>query len=146
MYASLLRISGALHLGIFEQPGKIEFFHNLLKAPGPGCESGPVRVFFGDGLHLRMVQGDQVTPIVYQLVSHPPRGGPEVTRYMQPIGVFGPGPRCTDVHVDVAGLRMFYHTTDERVVTLLRGNDGLRMDTRVDLREAIDGIPELRLH
>jgi len=29
-YASLLRISGALHLGIFEQPMKIEFFSNLL--------------------------------------------------------------------------------------------------------------------
>ena len=29
-YASLLRISGALHLGIFEQPMKINFFSNLL--------------------------------------------------------------------------------------------------------------------
>ena len=29
-YASLLRISGALHLGIFEQPKKIDFFSNLL--------------------------------------------------------------------------------------------------------------------
>jgi hypothetical protein len=26
MYASLLRISGALHLGIFEQPAKDKFF------------------------------------------------------------------------------------------------------------------------
>ena len=29
-YASFLRISGALHLGVFEQPTKIEFFSNLL--------------------------------------------------------------------------------------------------------------------
>jgi hypothetical protein len=29
-YASLLRISGALHLGIFEQPDGIGFFSNLL--------------------------------------------------------------------------------------------------------------------
>jgi hypothetical protein len=29
-YASLLRISGALHLGIFEQPAKNDFFSNLL--------------------------------------------------------------------------------------------------------------------
>jgi hypothetical protein len=29
-YASLLRISGALHLGIFEQHMKIDFFSNLL--------------------------------------------------------------------------------------------------------------------
>jgi len=28
-YASLLRISGALHLGIFEHPGKNHFFINL---------------------------------------------------------------------------------------------------------------------
>jgi hypothetical protein len=28
-YASLLRISGALHLGIFEQPMKINFFNDL---------------------------------------------------------------------------------------------------------------------
>jgi VanZ family protein len=30
MYASLLRISGALHLGIFEQPAHSEFFSTLL--------------------------------------------------------------------------------------------------------------------
>jgi hypothetical protein len=29
-YASLLRISGALHLGIFDQPGKSEFFNRIL--------------------------------------------------------------------------------------------------------------------
>jgi len=29
-YASLLRISGALHLGIFEQPAKNDFFNTLL--------------------------------------------------------------------------------------------------------------------
>jgi hypothetical protein len=29
-YASFLRISGALHLGIFEQPAKNDFFSNLL--------------------------------------------------------------------------------------------------------------------
>jgi hypothetical protein len=29
-YASLLRISGALHLGIFEHPGKNYFFRRLL--------------------------------------------------------------------------------------------------------------------
>jgi len=34
-YASLLRISGALHLGIFDQPEKNEFF-NGLKRPDPG--------------------------------------------------------------------------------------------------------------
>ena len=30
-YASLLRISGALHLGIFEQPAGNDFFSNLLE-------------------------------------------------------------------------------------------------------------------
>jgi len=30
MYASLLRISGALHLAFFEQPGKDDFFSSLL--------------------------------------------------------------------------------------------------------------------
>jgi len=30
MYASLLRISGALHLGIFEHPAKTYFFSNEL--------------------------------------------------------------------------------------------------------------------
>jgi hypothetical protein len=30
-YASLLRISGALHLAPFEQPGKDDFFNNLLE-------------------------------------------------------------------------------------------------------------------
>jgi hypothetical protein len=29
-YASLLRISGALHLALFEQPGKDDFFSSLL--------------------------------------------------------------------------------------------------------------------
>jgi hypothetical protein len=29
-YASLLRVSGALHLGIFEPPGKNHFFSSLL--------------------------------------------------------------------------------------------------------------------
>jgi hypothetical protein len=29
-YASLLRTSGALHLGIFEHPGKTHFFSNVL--------------------------------------------------------------------------------------------------------------------
>ena len=29
-YASFLRISGALHLGVFEQPQKINFFNNLI--------------------------------------------------------------------------------------------------------------------
>jgi hypothetical protein len=29
-YASLLRISGALHLALFEQPGKDSFFSSLL--------------------------------------------------------------------------------------------------------------------
>jgi len=31
MYAALLRISGALHLGIFEQPAENDFFRNLLE-------------------------------------------------------------------------------------------------------------------
>jgi hypothetical protein len=30
-YASLLRISGALHLALFEQPGKDDFFSSLIK-------------------------------------------------------------------------------------------------------------------
>jgi hypothetical protein len=29
-YASLLRISGALHLALFEQPGKDDFFSSVL--------------------------------------------------------------------------------------------------------------------
>jgi hypothetical protein len=29
-YASLLGISGALHLALFEQPGKVDFFSSLL--------------------------------------------------------------------------------------------------------------------
>jgi hypothetical protein len=33
-YASLLRISGAFHLGIFEQPEKNQFFSNLLMEEG----------------------------------------------------------------------------------------------------------------
>gem|GEM_PF-5924750 len=33
-YASLRRISGALHLCIFDQPGKNSFFNNLLADPG----------------------------------------------------------------------------------------------------------------
>jgi hypothetical protein len=32
-YASLLRISGALHLALFEQPGKDNFFSSLLELP-----------------------------------------------------------------------------------------------------------------
>jgi len=31
-YTSLLRISGALHLALFEQPGKDDFFSSLLKS------------------------------------------------------------------------------------------------------------------
>jgi hypothetical protein len=31
MYASLLRISGALHLGIFDQPGESEFFNRIIR-------------------------------------------------------------------------------------------------------------------
>jgi hypothetical protein len=34
-YASLLRISGALHLCIFDQPGKKNFFNNLIGAEEP---------------------------------------------------------------------------------------------------------------
>ncbi len=33
-YASLLRISGALHLGIFEQPVEYDFFSKLLDKGG----------------------------------------------------------------------------------------------------------------
>jgi hypothetical protein len=33
-YASLLRISGALHLGIFDQPEKNKFFNRLI-SPDP---------------------------------------------------------------------------------------------------------------
>jgi hypothetical protein len=32
-YASLLRISGALHLALFEQPEKEDFFRSLLPIP-----------------------------------------------------------------------------------------------------------------
>jgi len=35
-YASLLRISGALHLTLFEQPGKDNFFRSLLEPWGKG--------------------------------------------------------------------------------------------------------------
>jgi hypothetical protein len=31
MYASLLRVSGALHLGVFEQPAYRDFFSDLLE-------------------------------------------------------------------------------------------------------------------
>jgi len=37
-YASLLRISGALHLAIFEQPGKDGLFSILLKGSRPSRE------------------------------------------------------------------------------------------------------------
>jgi hypothetical protein len=33
MYASLLSVSGALHLGIFEQPERNDFFSKLLIFP-----------------------------------------------------------------------------------------------------------------
>jgi hypothetical protein len=41
-YASFLRVSGALHLGIFEQPAKNDFFGKLLgiKEPDEVIESG----------------------------------------------------------------------------------------------------------
>jgi len=39
-YASLLRISGALHLAIFEQPAKDDFFRTLL-IPNPGIRKPP---------------------------------------------------------------------------------------------------------
>jgi hypothetical protein len=35
-YVSLLRISGALHLTLFEQPGKDDFFSGLLEPWGKG--------------------------------------------------------------------------------------------------------------
>jgi hypothetical protein len=45
-YASFLRIPGALHLGIFEQPAKNDFFSNLpimiaigLPRPSPSCKT-----------------------------------------------------------------------------------------------------------
>ncbi len=38
MYASFLRISGALHLTIFEQPGKDNFFSSLF-VRGRSCSS-----------------------------------------------------------------------------------------------------------
>jgi hypothetical protein len=44
-YASLLRISGALHLGIFDQPEKNEFFDTLLSLE---C-SGFLLPFDGEG-------------------------------------------------------------------------------------------------
>jgi hypothetical protein len=42
-YASLLRISGALHLGIFEQPTKIHFFSNLQEYSLPPESFWPTR-------------------------------------------------------------------------------------------------------
>jgi len=33
-YASLIKISGALHLGIFEHPGENHFFSSLLEGKG----------------------------------------------------------------------------------------------------------------
>jgi branched-chain amino acid transport system permease protein len=39
-YASLLRISGALHLALFEQPGKDDFFSRLLMDQDPAKEEG----------------------------------------------------------------------------------------------------------
>jgi hypothetical protein len=44
-YASLLRISGALHLSIFEQPDKNDFFTNMLIHHGLGA----VDCFFDGG-------------------------------------------------------------------------------------------------
>ena len=44
-YASLLRISGALHLGIFEQPAKNHFFSNLMEhrnTLGPRSKTAPL--------------------------------------------------------------------------------------------------------
>jgi hypothetical protein len=39
-YASFLRISGALHLGIFEQPGENHFFSKLLGFQRKGFTNG----------------------------------------------------------------------------------------------------------
>jgi len=41
-YASFLRVSGALHLGIFEQPAKNDYFSKLLgiEQPDEVIESG----------------------------------------------------------------------------------------------------------
>ena len=48
-YASLLRISGALHLGIFEQPAENDFFSNLLVTPVRSCMGK--EIFDGKGKH-----------------------------------------------------------------------------------------------
>ncbi len=47
-YASLLRISGSLHLSIFEHPDRNHFFGKLLDAgpKGRGFPKGPLRVKF----------------------------------------------------------------------------------------------------
>jgi hypothetical protein len=51
-YASLLRISGALHLALFEQPGKDDSFSSLLK------EKPDDRPQYGDGrLFLNPLSG-----------------------------------------------------------------------------------------
>jgi hypothetical protein len=76
-----------------------------------------------------MVEGGQMTSIMDQLIPHSPCGRPEVSGDVQPIRIFGVRPRRADVDVNVAGLRMIYDTTDERMITLLRGNDGLRVNT-----------------
>jgi hypothetical protein len=61
-YASFLRISGALHLGIFEQPAENDFFSNLL-------------VLFSGGLSpfdpaLRGTRGERLIPIMVSLSNH----------------------------------------------------------------------------
>jgi hypothetical protein len=59
-YASLLRVSGALHLGIFDQPEKNEFFNGLLRSDPlsllPGLPDLPVEVIYSqktEGGHSR---------------------------------------------------------------------------------------------
>ena len=47
-YASFLRISGALHLGIFEQPAESNFFRTLL-----GAECWEEAFFFQGSNHLQ---------------------------------------------------------------------------------------------
>jgi hypothetical protein len=64
---------------------------------------------------------------MYQLISNLPRGGPEISRNMKPIWVFGPWPGCADMDMNVAGFRMIYHAAHQGVIALLSGNHGLRI-------------------
>jgi hypothetical protein len=74
-YASLLRISGALHLALFEQPGKDDFFSSVLGPQGliadfrfqiaPACrQAGTKKIYLRSeiGRPLALVTGHERRP------------------------------------------------------------------------------------